>query len=299
MGRLEEAENEYKLALAADPKDLATHSSYGIFLHKTNRLEEAEKHYRFVLDTTLEYKIINHNYIILLYNMDRLKDGIKQCKIILKNDPKDADIHFLYGLTMSSLSGFSDRKIKKEMDLASYLMEKNRNPFDAHNSRAQIYAALANKYYQHANKYPIPYTYSKSWKYAENAGEEFIEASKHAREESKGEYLTKGYIYKGRAKVREVVIYSPSDCASFKKIVLGIYEASEFYKKAADASLSENKFCNACYLSMSVFAEMLQSMKAVIEKGTFPQLQYFTNWIGKSSSFIPNSKYFSVKWLKS
>jgi hypothetical protein len=27
--------------------------------------------------------------------------------------------------------------------------------------------------------------------------------------------------------------------------------------------------------------------------------QYFTNWIGKSSSFIPNSKYFSVKWLKS
>jgi SNF2 family DNA or RNA helicase len=29
------------------------------------------------------------------------------------------------------------------------------------------------------------------------------------------------------------------------------------------------------------------------------QIQYFTNWIGKSSSFIPNSKYFSVKWLKS
>jgi len=28
-------------------------------------------------------------------------------------------------------------------------------------------------------------------------------------------------------------------------------------------------------------------------------IQYFTNWIGKSSSFIPISKYFSVKCLKS
>ena len=29
------------------------------------------------------------------------------------------------------------------------------------------------------------------------------------------------------------------------------------------------------------------------------QLQYFTNWIEKSFSFIPISKYFSVKCLKS
>ena len=28
-------------------------------------------------------------------------------------------------------------------------------------------------------------------------------------------------------------------------------------------------------------------------------IQYFTNWIRKSSSFIPISKYFSVKCLKS
>jgi hypothetical protein len=35
------------------------------------------------------------------------------------------------------------------------------------------------------------------------------------------------------------------------------------------------------------------------EKAVKIPIQYFTNWIGKSSSFIPNSKYFSVKWLKS
>ena len=32
---------------------------------------------------------------------------------------------------------------------------------------------------------------------------------------------------------------------------------------------------------------------------TIVSVQYFTNWIRKSSSFIPISKYFSVKCLKS
>ena len=39
------------------------------------------------------------------------------------------------------------------------------------------------------------------------------------------------------------------------------------------------------------------------ERGFNPEFvlfdQYFTNWIRKSSSFIPISKYFSVKCLKS
>jgi hypothetical protein len=33
--------------------------------------------------------------------------------------------------------------------------------------------------------------------------------------------------------------------------------------------------------------------------GIIALIQYFTNWIEKSSSFIPISKYFSVKCLKS
>jgi predicted PurR-regulated permease PerM len=37
----------------------------------------------------------------------------------------------------------------------------------------------------------------------------------------------------------------------------------------------------------------------VILISIFVVLQYFTNWIEKSSSFIPISKYFSVKCLKS
>jgi tetratricopeptide (TPR) repeat protein len=45
--------------------------------------------------------------------------------------------------------------------------------------------------------------------------------------------------------------------------------------------------------------EMRERLLEIDPKNTSYQSQYFTNWIGKSSSFIPNSKYFSVKWLKS
>ena len=39
--------------------------------------------------------------------------------------------------------------------------------------------------------------------------------------------------------------------------------------------------------------------RIVIPTSPYRQVQYFTNWIEKSFSFIPISKYFSVKCLKS
>lgn len=50
-------------------------------------------------------------------------------------------------------------------------------------------------------------------------------------------------------------------------------EASEFYKKATEASKEENKLCNACSVSMLLFADMLDCMKAIIEKRTFLELE--------------------------
>ena len=41
------------------------------------------------------------------------------------------------------------------------------------------------------------------------------------------------------------------------------------------------------------------AVKALMHTFVFESYQYFTNWIRKSSSFIPISKYFSVKCLKS
>jgi transposase len=45
--------------------------------------------------------------------------------------------------------------------------------------------------------------------------------------------------------------------------------------------------------------DALKAVETWIQDFLSVVFQYFTNWIGKSSRFIPNSKYFSVKWLKS
>jgi len=42
MGRPEEAEKQYKLTLAVDPKHSATHYNYGLLLKQMRRLEEAK-----------------------------------------------------------------------------------------------------------------------------------------------------------------------------------------------------------------------------------------------------------------
>ena len=46
---MEEAEEQYKLALASDPKDVSTHSNYGILLKQLGRKEEAEEQYKLAL----------------------------------------------------------------------------------------------------------------------------------------------------------------------------------------------------------------------------------------------------------
>jgi hypothetical protein len=54
---------------------------------------------------------------------------------------------------------------------------------------------------------------------------------------------------------------------------------------------------------IEILSEYINTLKAEIQKLrdeiNLLKGQYFTNWIEKSSSFIPISKYFSVKCLKS
>lgn len=277
MGRIDKAEEHYKIALNIDPQNLTTHANYVNLLYTKNRFEEAEKHYKILLANDSKNRDLNYNYAHILYDMDRLKEAAEHCKNFIKYDPNYADIRFLYSLTILHLPRVSDRKVKKEMEKAASLFAESENNFYEHITRAIIYDALANKYYQLAQKYNIEETNSKCWRYTDISGDEYIEAGKHSGEGPKGELLTLGYIKKGKARVRKIVLYTiyPNnsfDSENFKKIINGIQEAAEFYKKAAEASTEENKICNACFVSMSVFAEMLDCMRAIIEKRTFTDL---------------------------
>jgi tetratricopeptide (TPR) repeat protein len=49
LGRTDEAEAQYKLALAADPNHVNTHTNYGLLLKQSGRTDEAEAQYKLAL----------------------------------------------------------------------------------------------------------------------------------------------------------------------------------------------------------------------------------------------------------
>ena len=50
MGRKEEAEEQYKHALEADPNNVNAHINYGFLLYEIGRKEEAEEQYKLALE---------------------------------------------------------------------------------------------------------------------------------------------------------------------------------------------------------------------------------------------------------
>ena len=112
--------------------------------------------------------------------------------------------------------------------------------------------------------------YSKSGEYAEISGNKYIEAGKQAGEKFKGISLTKGYMLKGRDRIRRLDFRPPFNIEMFEKIRNDIDDASQSYKMAAEASPKENQICDAFSVSMSCLSEMLGYMLSVIEPSTSP-----------------------------
>ena len=95
---------------------------------------------------------------------------------------------------------------------------------------------------------------------------------------------------------------------SFISDIFGISKAEreKSIKKYADAfELTMNlgdlisSYSHGMKQKLVIISGLIHHPKLLILDEPFVGLQYFTNWIRKSSSFIPISKYFSVKCLKS
>ncbi|AKB74887.1 cellulose synthase subunit BcsC [Methanosarcina lacustris Z-7289] len=97
MGRPEEAEEQYKLALETDPKHVATHYNYGNLLLEMGRPEEAEEQYKLALKTDPKHVATHYNYGIFLKQMGRLEEAEEQYKLALETDPNDVATHYNYG----------------------------------------------------------------------------------------------------------------------------------------------------------------------------------------------------------
>ena len=264
MGRLEEAEEQYKLALKEDPKNANTHNNYGNLLMQMGRLEEAEEQYKLALEEDPNDASTHNNYGFLLMQMGRLEEAEEQIKISIGLDPNMPNSHSAYGLLLF-FQNLEEEAIK-ETEIASRLCRESGDRVKEHLSFAWLYEGFANKYYNLKD-------YQKSGEYADIAGDKYIEAGKQAGEKFKDTSLTKGYTLKGRAKIRMLELQPPYEIEKFKKIMNGIYEASGFYRKAAEISPKDNQTCNACSISMLCLSEMLDYMLAVIKQKNVSRLE--------------------------
>jgi len=263
MGRLDEAEEQYKLALESDPKNVNTHYNYGILLSDMERLDEAEEQYKLALESDPKHVNTHSNYGNLLFDMGRLDEAEEQYKTAIELDPQMPNSHAAYSLLL--LSKNSESESINEMEIASRLFGVGQDSVKEHLSLALLYEELANKYYNFKD-------YKKSGEYAEISGDEYIEAGKQAGESFKDTSVTKGYTLKGRAKIRKLELQPPYEIEKFKEIMSGIYEASKLYKNAAEVSPKDNQTCNACSISMLCLSEMLDYMLAVIKQKNVPRL---------------------------
>ncbi len=284
MGRQGEAEEQYKMALEADPKHVATHYNYGNLLSEMRRQKEAEEQYKMALEADPKHLATHSNYGILLKQMGHQQEAEEQFKASIELDPKEPNSHGAYGLLL--LAKNLESKAIEETKKASRLFGENGDRVKEHLSLAWFYEEFANKCYNLEN-------YPKSGEYAEISGSEYIEAGKQAGDKFKGTSLTKGYTLKGRAKIRKLEIKTPFykdlfkricnresyKIEKFTKIIDCIMDASGCYGKAAKASPKDDKLCNACSISMSCLSEMLDYMLAVIKQEKTPLLEdKLKNW---------------------
>jgi len=117
LGRMEEAENQYKLALEADPNHAGIHSNYGILLDDLGRMEEAENQYKLALEADPNHAATHSNYGILLKNIGRMEEAENQYKLALEADPNHAATHSNYGILLDDLGRMEEAENQYKLAL--------------------------------------------------------------------------------------------------------------------------------------------------------------------------------------
>jgi len=312
MKRPDEAEKEYKIALKADLKSASTHTNYGNLLQEMGRYGEAEIEYKLALQTDPNYSFAHNNYGNLLQEMGRYGEVEIEYKRALETNPNDATVHYNYGRWLQKTGCNEEAEIEcklaielnpknpyyhasyslilasknlekqaiEEAKTASRGFKENGDTTKEHLSVAWLYEDLANKYYDLKK-------YQDSGQYAEISGNEYIEASKYAKEITKDTLLTKGYTLKARAKIRNLEI-KPSfyerkvkkyiqpknyEIETLTKIMDCIADASRLYEKASEVSPEKDQICNACSTSMLCLSEILDCMMNVISNEEVSELE--------------------------
>lgn len=157
-----------------------------------------------------------------------------------------------------------------------------------HLAMAWLFEQYTEKYYErgrlrNANKKKSKGNFKKSGIYARLAGDEYISAAEYSGEKARELSLTQGYTLLGRSEIRRLELsffegirlrlqhLHSYDIAKFERIMDGVKNASNYYKKAAEHSPERDPQCDACSKCMTTLSSILDYMLAIIHQRGVPE----------------------------
>ncbi|MCK4732257.1 MAG: tetratricopeptide repeat protein, partial [Methanophagales archaeon] len=121
IGRIDEAEKEYREVISIDPDDAPAHNNLGVLLTDLKRYEEAEKEYREVIRINPNLSVAHYNFGILLANLKRFKEVEKEYREAIRINPDSAEAHGNLGILYSETK--RPEEAKKELEIAKRRFE--------------------------------------------------------------------------------------------------------------------------------------------------------------------------------
>jgi tetratricopeptide (TPR) repeat protein len=91
---VEEAQDAYAQALAADPAHVGAATNLGRLLHEDGRLDEAERIYRLCLNASGGDPLLHYNLGVLLEDTGRIDEAMRAYQRALADDAGLADCHY-------------------------------------------------------------------------------------------------------------------------------------------------------------------------------------------------------------
>jgi tetratricopeptide (TPR) repeat protein len=137
VGRLDEAEREYREATMANPALAEARYNLGFLLRDLERFEEAEKEYREVIRIKPDFAEAHNNLGLLLRDLNRFAEAEKEFREAIKINHNLAKAHNNLGLLLRDLNRFAEAE--KEFREA---IKINHNLAEAHNNLGLLFDNL-------------------------------------------------------------------------------------------------------------------------------------------------------------
>ncbi len=127
-GQVDEAIQQYRIALKINPNFVATYNNLGSALLQKGRVEEAMVEYRKVLKIKPDSDIAHSNLAVILVSMGKMNEAMEQFQEALNINPNDADTHYNFGVILAR-----NGQVGEAIDHFQMALKLNPNHAEAHN----------------------------------------------------------------------------------------------------------------------------------------------------------------------